>query len=116
MDGGGGGGDAGRDQACFNTLALSPSLKMHVIFFMVLFMELNIQIDSLFPSLELGGMSTATATATTPPPPPPPHYPQGEKLPLNPEKSLSSLQTSPSPLQCQGWSLPQLPTSSLSCL
>lgn len=29
---------------------------------MVLFMELNIQIDSLFPSLELGGPGTATAT------------------------------------------------------
>lgn len=51
---------------------------------MVLFMELNIQIDSLFPSLELGGKGKATATT----PSPPPHHPQGEKLSRNPAKAF----------------------------
>lgn len=45
---------------CFSTLTLSPSPQMDVIFFMVLFMDLNIQIDSLFSFLELGGAGTAT--------------------------------------------------------
>lgn len=47
----------------FSTLALSPSQETHVIF-MVLFVELNIQIDSLFPSLELGGTGMPQPSST----------------------------------------------------
>ena len=51
---------------CFSTLALSPSPQMDVIFFMVLFMDLNIQIDSLFSFSELvwGIPSLHTLTST----------------------------------------------------
>lgn len=44
-----------------------------IFFFMVLFMELNIQMDPLFPSLELGG--TGHSHNRSPP--------WGEKLPLS---------------------------------